>query len=185
MGLTERDDANIINVGASKTAIDRLGFGLGGKFIFPTNGSHTMLIDSVFSTTFIATAWLNLALIGDNLIETAAERQYGFYRQIILGTKFNIMGLLLVYADPHWTPDLTSDSTWGYELGLEIPIMSDFFVRLGDFSSAMVPYLNLYGHGYSVGLGWMAPKVSFDYALQRVVSPVGCIANTFGMTLYF
>src|SRR5579885_2081449 len=100
VGYTNRPDTSILNIGASKSLVQRTGVGVGGKFIFP-KGTSRMLSDATFSFTGVPSNFVQLSFIVDNLVESADEKALGFYREFILGTKVNLNKLLLLYFDPH------------------------------------------------------------------------------------
>jgi len=182
LGVTKREDALMIHVGAAKKAIDRLGFGLSGKVILPNDGSRERLIDSTFSMTGVPFGWFQTSLLVDNILETAASR--GFYREVTLGTKFNVIGIVLAYVDPHWTPSLPAGSNFGVEAGLEFPIMKDFFLRGGAFRNSLISFENRYGDGYGAGAGWIGPKIIVDYGFTVVSQPIPAWNHTFGLSFY-
>lgn len=182
---TKLDQDKFIHVGASKTVIQRLGFSLGGKFYFdnPTAKSGK---DMVFSMTGIVSESLQAAFIVDNLLETDAGLARNLYREFILGTKINVMGIVLLYFDPHYVPTYpTRGERWGYEAGIEFPLMSDLYLRGGLFKASRIPFQGVRGRGYGLGLGWLAPRISLDYGLQRVIEPVAATAHVFGATIFF
>lgn len=188
VGLTLRDDSKLISIGASKTIVDKLGVGLGGKFILPNDGNK-MIYDTVFSTTYAFTDFGQAAFIVDNVVQGDDSKSAGLYRQFILGTKFNVESIIIAYFDPHVTPDLPAtidqNSTFGFEAGIEFPLMTDFFLRLGMLRNSYVPFVSRYSNGYGLGFGWLAPRISLDYALSRVITPLPGTAHTFGLTTYF
>ncbi len=182
---TVRNDASFIHLGASKSFLNRLGFGLSGKFFFINGRDRSAGRDLVFSATGMALPWLQLSLVVDNIFQTETGQKINLYREFILGTKFNVQGIVLVYFDPHYTPSLPQGGKYGHELGLEFVMMSDLFFRLGQFTNAMVPYLSSYGRGYGIGLGWVAPRISLDYGLSRAIEPLATTAHAFSATIYF
>ncbi len=188
VGYTIRDDSKLLSIGASKAVVDKLGIGIGAKLVFPNDGSK-MVNDGIFSTTYAFADFGQTAFIIDNIIQSSGAKDRGMYRQFIVGTKFNVEKVVLVYVDPHLTPDLPDmddrTSNWGLEGGLEFPIMSDVFLRMGLMRNSYVPFVNRYSDGYGLGLGWLAPRLSLDYAFQRVITPLPGHAHTFGITLYF
>jgi hypothetical protein len=184
LGFTRREDANIINVGASKSIIQKMGMGIGAKFIFPNDGSGKNLTDGTFSMIGFLGSWVQTALIVDNLFQVSPEK--GFLREVTVGTKFNVDKIILVYIDPHWVPDLNNgQSNFGVEAGLEFPFFSDLFLRMGVFTNSWVPSQAQRGEGFGLGAGWLGPKMSIDYGLTRVISPASSLAHTFGMTIFF
>jgi hypothetical protein len=182
VAYTVRQDSAWVHLGVAKAAMQRLGFGIAGKYMIDSrDGSKNA--DAVFSLAAIPLDWLQLALVVDNLFENNHAKRFGNRREIILGTKFNVKGIFLAYADPQWTPGLTEQ--FGYSVGLEFPLMKDLFLRWGRFDGVNIPYLARRGEGYGLGLGWLAPKISFDYGLSRVLAPVVATAHTLGATVYF
>jgi len=184
VGFTQREDGTFVNVGASKELAKRFGVGLGGKFFF-NSASKTSGRDLIYSMTEIPFDWLQTALIADNLLQTSAGKQWNLYREFTLGMKFNVQSIVLVYIDPHLTPDLPTSSEFGYQAGVEFVIMQDVFLRMGHFQNAMTPFSSTYGEGYGVGLGWVAPRISLDYGMSRVLHPHPETSHNFGATIYF
>ena len=184
VAYTIRTDANLIHVGASHTIIQKLGAGLGGKFIFPNDNSGQRLVDATFSMIGMPAKWFQTAIIVDNLFETASN--LGFLREFILGTKFDLDGIVFVFVDPHYVPNLNNgQNKFGVEAGLEFPFFSDVFFRLGWFSSATIPMTGTRGDGYAMGAGWVGPKLSLDYAVSWVTNPSSSFIHTFGMSIFF
>ena len=105
------------------------------------------------------------------------------YREFILGMKFNVMGLLLIYVDPHYAT--SAPDAFGHEAGLEIPIMGDFFLRMGSFRNATVPWLNLRGQGYSAGAGWIGPRLTIDFTVHRTLEPILATTYNTGFAITF
>jgi hypothetical protein len=185
VGFTELNDRKVLNVGASRTIVQKLGVGIGGKWEIPNVDAPPLLWDTLVSMTFVPLDFLTLAAVVDNLFEPQSNQAYGMYREYILGSKLNVMGIMLAYFDPHLAPDVADGNTFGHELGLEFPVMGSLFLRAGNFRNANVSAISLRGSGYTVGAGWVAPSSSFDFALQRVISPVLCNVYSFSMTVFF
>ncbi len=185
VGLSRRLPYTMIHLGAAKAAVDRLGFGLGAKYYFKDQNYRHGDQDMTFSVTGIVMKWFQTAMIVDNILQRPEGKKINLYREITLGTKFNIMEILLLYVDPHWTPSLERGRWIGYEFGAEITVMSDFYIRLGNFKNARQPYLLRYANGWGAGLGWLGPKLSIDYGLSRVNAPILAFAHNLGLTLYF
>lgn len=183
VGFTLLEDRKVINVGASKSIVQRFGVGLGGKFVLPNTNAPKPIWDSVLSTTAVPWDWIQLAGVIDNLFESEEGLRYAMYREFILGTKANVMGIVLVYFDPHYAPN--APDSFGHELGVEFPFFTDFFLRLGNFRNSTVPWLSLRGRGYAAGLGWIGPRMSVDFALHRTLEPVVATTSDFGVTVYF
>ncbi len=182
VGFTKRGDSSIVHIGASKSVIDRLGFGLGAKIILPA-GTNDRHFESTLSFTGIATDWFQAAIMVDNLFQNHAD--LGYYREWILGTKINAMSIVSLFIDPHWVPALPSGQNWGYEAGLEFTVFSDFYLRFGEFRNSLIPFRAARGNGFGAGLGWLAPKISVDYGISRTLSPVLATAHQVGLTIFF
>ncbi len=188
VGYTRRDDSSLLHLGASKNITQKMGVGIGSKFIFPNDPAASRIYEASLSVSGILSTWFQTALVVDNLLETASSR--GFYREFTLGTKFNLSSIILIYIDPLWVPNLpvdqsTNQATWGFESGVEFPFFSEVFLRVGTFKNATVPYQAQRGNGYGLGLGWMGPKLSFDYSFSRVITPISTLSHNFGMSVFF
>ena len=184
VAYTVREDGTFIHFGASRTVIKQLGVGIGGKVFFNTT-NHTSGKDLTFSVSGVPNEIFQTSFIVDNILETSDSKARGLYREAILGLKFNVQKIFYIYLDPHWTPNLPSTNHWGYELGLEFPIMQDLYLRLGNFKNANIPTLAAYGRGYSAGIGWVGPRIAFDYALSRPIDPISTVNHVGGVTVYF
>lgn len=185
VGYTKRDRSNLLTIGASKALLEQFGIGLGGKFLFSNTPGTPVVRSSMVSMTFSATDWFQFSAIADNLFETEEGRRNNFYREWIIGSKLNLENILIVYFDPHWTPTLP-EQAYGYELGVELGIFQDFFLRGGKFKNAAIPnQYGIRGSGYGFGAGWVAPRISLDYALSQHLEPVDETVQTFGATIFF
>ena len=184
LGYQLREDGSWVHLGLSKTVAKRVGFGISAKYFFKEGGSASGH-DLTFSTTGVITDTIQTSIVVDNLLQTDTGKARGLVREFILGTKFNVEKIVLVYVDPHIAPAVASSKHFGYETGLEFVFMTDFFLRVGMYKNSNVPSLSLRGNGYGTGLGWVGPRMSFDYGLERTVDPVVSTAHVFGATLYF
>jgi hypothetical protein len=184
VGYTRRDDVSMLHLGASKSFFERLGVGIGTKFIFPSDGSGSRYVDATLSVSGLVATWFQTAFIVDNLFETLPGM--GFNREFVLGTKINAMSILLLYLDPHWAPNLPNgQAAWGFESGAEFPFFNELFLRIGAFQNSNIPYQAQRGNGYGAGVGWLAPKLSLDYGFSRVITPILCFSHNIGVTIYF
>lgn len=185
MGYTARPDGTFINIGASKALMERFGIGLGAKFFMPNSNTNVRYGDFTFSSTFIALDWLQTVLVVDNLFAGPELNARGLYREVVLGTKFNVMGTMLMYFDPHYTPDLSGEK-YGYEGGVEFVVFQDAYLRMGSFRNSSVPFKNgIRANGYGFGVGWIGPKLTLDYGISRTLEPVSDVAHSMGATIYF
>lgn len=183
---TRREDGTFVHLGGSKAFFQRWGVGVSGKFLFSNDGYDFRGADSTFSTSLLATSWFQVVAILDNALETKRGKdEFDLYRELTVGTKLNIQRIMLVYLDPHWTPSLPGDKAYGYEAGLEVAPFRDLFFRVGTFRNSTIPFEGGRGRGYGFGVGWLAPRISFDYGLMRSIAPHHATAHTFGTTIYF
>ena len=179
---TLREDAAFIHLGLSHAFVRRFGFGIAAKHIMdPVR--KTSAQDGVFSLAAVPTDPLQLAFVIDNIIQSGLGMEHGCYRDYALGVKYNVQGIFLIYFDPQLTPVL--EDQFGYTAGLEFVFMSDLFLRMGKFKNITVPYIAARGDGYGLGFGWVAPRISLDYAFSRLTAPSPYSAHVFGATMYF
>ena len=181
LGYTRKTYGREVHVGASTKIFQTYGVGLGGKFLFGSDSKKSTQ-DASLSATGAVNDWIQAGLIVDNLMETANTKSWGQYREIILGLKFNIQKILIVYLDPHLLPGKPGD-TFGYELGAELPIFSDLYIRGGLNKNAFQPALGGYGHGHGFGIGWAFPRISFDFAITRSFEPARTNNMLFSVTI--
>ena len=187
-GFTRREQNAAINIGASKQVVQRLGFGLGTKIIVDDAVSK-MTTDFLFSTSFIALRELYASLIVDNLLETNDGKARNLFRTVYLGTKIIPIQMVQIYFDPFYSPSYPYGNKAGFSLGAEISLLADFYLRAGKFVSAEIAHLNTRGDGFGFGIGWIGPRVNFDYALNRVTAndlhtPMNT-AHSFAVTVFF
>ncbi|MBC7693423.1 MAG: hypothetical protein H7222_16785 [Methylotenera sp.] len=180
---TQREDGTFIHVGASKTLIKRIGVSIGGK-IFYNNPAIANGQDLDASVTGILSETMQTSITFDNILETKASRERHLTREIVVGTKYNLKSILLFYVDPHYAPTATTGK-FGHEIGAELVVMNDFFLRIGNFRNANIPHLAARGRGYGLGFGWVGPRLSLDYGVQRVIEPVATTAHVFSFTAFF
>jgi hypothetical protein len=184
VGYTRREDSKYVNVGAAKAVLANLGFGIGGKFIIPNSGNGSTTQDFNASGTLVATQWMVVSFLADNLVDSQGVKNQNLYREFTLGTKFNIQNLMLIYLDPHYAPNVPG-SDFGYENGIELTPFTDLFIRFGMFRSSNIPELqNARGRGYGFGIGWVGPKISLDYGLKRTLDPVQNNTHNVGVTIF-
>ena len=169
VAYTKREQNAAFNIGASKMVVKRLGFGLGSKVILD-NESNKMTTDFIFSSSFIALPWMYASFIADNLLQKQDAKLRNLYRTFFLGLKLIPTKEVEFFLDPLYSPDYTAGNKAGYSAGVEIGILNDFYLRFGKFADAEISYLNTRGNGYGFGLGWIGPRINFDYAIHRVTS---------------
>ncbi len=185
---TKREQNGAINIGASKMVIKQVGAGLGTK-ILVDNGTNKMTSDLIFSTTFIATQWMYSALIIDNIFQGSEAKARNLYRTLFFGFKFMPMHEIEIFVDPLYSPDYTAGKKAGFSAGVEFALLADFYLRVGKSVDGEVSYLNTRGDGFGFGLGWIGPRINFDYAMHRVTSSHAgnglTTAHAGGVTVFF
>lgn len=188
VGYTQRSDGRLVHVSGSKNIINQLGVGVSTKFLLP-NDAYALAVDGAISMTGIAWDWLTVVGILDNAIQTETIKQRGFLREMIVGVKINLKNLLSIYWDPQMTPDLIGRE-FGFSAAVELTPYPDLYLRTGYGRNTRYPLLTNevaagYGSAWGIGLGWMAPKLSIDYAFTRVFDPLTVSAHTLGLTVFF
>ena len=188
IGFTRREQNSAASFGMSKQVIQQLGFGLGSKIIIDDHTNKTTT-DLLFATSYIAMPWLYASIIVDNLIQSAVGKQRNLFRTFYAGIKFIPTKEVEIYVDPLYSPDYTAGNKTGLSIGLEFGLLADFYLRFGKMIDAEVTYLNTRGSGYGVGLGWIGPRINFDYSLSRVSSSHSGLdsnsAHSLATTIFF
>ncbi|MCC7442864.1 MAG: hypothetical protein IT285_14620 [Bdellovibrionales bacterium] len=191
VGFTHRDEGSLVSIGASRSLLKRIGVGVGYKLWFtdqdPVNFPKGS--DAIIAVTYIAETWLQAVLVVDNFFKAKATSQRGAHREIAIGTKINVMEMLLVYFDPHWAPDLPEGRVFGHELGVEVPALKDIFLRAGHFRNAYQPAYYGRADGMGFGFAWVAPRLSLEASMTKINGsmervPDATIYN-FGATIFF
>jgi hypothetical protein len=183
MGYTRRADGAFLNIGASKAISQKYGVGLGSKYAF-RSANKKSANDGTLSFLANPLPWFQGSLIVDNLLQTANGKNWNLYREYILGMKFSIMNILMIYFDPHLVPSKVGNS-FGYEVGLELPLFQDLYLRAGKSQQSLQPHVATYGRGYGMGLGWVFPRFSLDAALYRSVEPILTNNKEISMTISY
>ena len=187
---TVRDELTALHLGVSKKLAPKLTLGIGAKFFYSKAKNRFENSRNVsLSATAAPTDWLQIALIGDNLLSPAGTSQLGLEREVVLGTKLKVNEKVLLYIDPHAHLakglDDTVKSTFAYEAGTELQVYKDLYLRVGTFKNIAHPDLREKSNGFGYGIGWVAPRMSFDFAVERVLSPADRLTHTSSVTLYF
>lgn len=170
VGYTQKSYNRQVNLGASSRVLQQYGIGIGGKYLFGSS-SKPSAQDAIISMVGVPLEWMQFGVVIDNALQSSKMQAWNQYREFILGTKFNIQKILLLYIDPHVIPD-RSGETFGYEIGTELPIFTDLYIRGGLNKNSFQSHLGVYGRGHGFGLGWSFPRISFDAAFSRTIEPV-------------
>jgi hypothetical protein len=93
--------------------------------------------------------------------------------------------LLFVLAKKHDLANPFQASYLHCHVGAEIPLAEDFFLRAGLNKNALQPSVGIYGDGFGAGLGWVGPKLSLDFAMERTTVPMDVVGTHFSMTIYY
>ena len=181
IGYTRKTYGREVGFGIASRISPRYAAGIGGRALFGSD-SRTSAMDTSISGAGEPIDWLQTGLIVDNIVENDNLKAWNQYREFTLGLKANIMKMLFVFVDPHVTPSKPGD-TFGWEAGLELPIMSDLFVRAGMNKNAFQPALGGYGHGHAFGLGWAFPRISLDATITRTYEPARTNSVLFSVTI--
>lgn len=188
VGYTAREEGGLVTVAGSRRIDARMAVGAGGKMFLGKD--HRSAKDGFVAFAGVPLDWLQLSFMADNLSENADGKSRGFYREFVLGSKANLMNIVLVYVDPHLAPTAPGKNSFGHEIGLEFTMMKDLFLRVGQFRNSNVGYQNgRRGGGIGMGLGWVAPRISLDYGYSRINDTRGGLQKTsvhnFGATAFF
>ena len=188
LGYTVREGDAVVNLGASKQVIERLGVGLGSKVILGRNGERP-LSELNISTSFVALPWMYTSLIIDNLIEDRTRISKGLYRTAYLAFKFIPARKIEFFVDPLYSPSYALGKKAGFSAGMELGMLEDFYLRVGKFQDGEIAHLGTRGSGHGFGLGWIAPKLNVEYALSRTLQTHttggGDVAHSGALTVFY
>lgn len=185
LGYTRRDDAHIFSAAGGKAVTSTLGIGVGAKLAIPNSNGAEKISDFSISGTYLINAWLTVSATVSNIIESEGSRNLQFLRSYELGSKINLEGFAILYLDPSYTPHAAPGSEFGQQVGLEIPVFTDLFLRAGYFRNTSTPILDSRSKGYSAGAGWVAPKLSLDYGFVHSTEPETVSVHSMGFSIYF
>jgi hypothetical protein len=169
IGYTKREQNAAVTIGASRAFEKKWGIGLGSKIILD-QPSNRMTGDLTLSGSLLATAWLNVALIVDNVIASEEQRARNLHRTVFAAARMVAARKIQFYFDPFFSPDYPGGNKGGFSAGVELGMLEDLYLRLGRSVDAEVPHLNSRGSGYGVGLGWVGPKIAIEGALSKTLS---------------
>jgi hypothetical protein len=187
---TVRDELTALHFGASRKVHPKMTVGVGAQLYYSKAKDRFDSSRNLSLSTTIAPAdWLQLAVIGENLVTSSETSQLGLEREVILGTKFKITEKVLLYADPRArlgsSSERSDNPALAYEAGGEFQIFKDLYLRMGTFRNILHPDLRLRSRGFGYGIGWVAPRLSFDFAIERILVPQDRVSMNSGVTLYF
>ena len=183
-GYTRRDDGTLIHFAASFGLWDRLSLGVGAQFLTTPSGNLIGSPDMGLSMSMIVSTSFRLAVVVDHVL--GALQSNGFFTDIIVGSKWQILPEWSILVDPHFGPDTLGGAyALGIEAGTEVRIGEYLFVRAGGYSNSVLPFVQVKGSGVSGGLGFTFPKVAIDYALGGVLSPQVGLFHNIGVKVFF
>jgi hypothetical protein len=190
VGYTVKDGGSHIHVAASKALLERLSIGVGSQFFMSRDRGVRSAQDVSVGMTYIPVESFQFAVVGEHLLETEEGKSQNWSRRVVVGTQVNVMNIFSLMADAQYAPNTSSGERAGYAVGAEFKVMTDFYLRGGTFQNIMVPFARTQGKGGSFGLGWIAPRISLDYAFTRMLSsPVARVptasAHQLSATMYF
>ena len=168
-GYTKREQNTAVNFGASKAFMKTLGVGVGSKLLFD-NGTGTLTSDFNVSTSYIATQWMYVSIVIDNLIAGQEQTNRHLIRTAYAAFKFIPTKKVEFFVDPFFSPDYNGGKKAGYHAGIELGIMDDLYFRAGKFQDADITHLNTRGSGFGIGGAWVGPKMSLEYAMSRALT---------------
>jgi hypothetical protein len=181
VGYTRKTYGREVNVATSAKVLPQYSAGAGLKFLFGSDSKQSAH-DASISAIGQPLSWIQSGFNIENLVEGSQGKAWGHYREFTLGVKANIQKLLFLYFDPHLVPNKPG-SQYGYQAGAEIPIMADFFLRAGMNRNSFQPHLGIYGKGFGFGFGWILPRLSIDFAIEKSTSPVKSNGMLFSLTI--
>ena len=187
-GYTKREQNSVVSLGASKSILKGLGIGVGSKLLLD-NGTNKMTSDFLVSASYLASHWMYASIILDNLIADGNRTSRNLNRTLYTAFKFIPTKKVELFFDPLYSPSYSGGRKSGYSAGVELGLLSDFYLRMGKFQDAEITHLDTRGSGFGYGLGWIGPKLNLEYALSRALSTHSggsqVDAHSGSMTVYF
>ncbi len=193
-----RDPFTAAHLVASRKIDSKLTVGAGAKLYFSKDKSKLQNFrDFTVSATYVPLPWLQIAAVAENLDRTPEMAALGMERELILGSRFKLAEKVFVYADPHFKlgDSLRASATAitggagrvmsGYEVGGEFEVFKDVYFRAGMFKNSTLSEIRSKANGVAYGMGWVGPKLSFDFAVEHILLPVDQVTHTSGATFYF
>lgn len=198
LGFQVRDLYSSLHFGASSKINPKLTLGAGAKFFFSKDAAaFSSFRDFAVSATWVPLDWLQLAAVAENLDRTPEMSSLGMERELILASKVRVTEKVMLYADPHFKLGNSLQASAsalqgplkgilsGYEVGAEMGVLKDFYFRLGSFQNALLIDIRNRGNGFGYGFGWVSGKISFDFGVEHILSPVDQVTHTSGATVFF
>jgi hypothetical protein len=181
VAYTRKTYGREVNIATSAKVLPQYSAGAGLKFLFGSD-SRQSAHDASLSAIGQPLSWVQSGFTVDNLVEGSQGKVWGHYREFTLGLKANIQKLLFLYFDPHYVPNKPG-SHYGYQAGAEVPVMADFYLRGGLSRNSFQPHLGIYGKGFGFGFGWILPRLSVDFAIEKSTAPVKTNGMLFSLTI--
>lgn len=117
-----------------------------------------------------------VGLTGENLSDRSGERP----RAIAAGARYDFVGPLQIYGDLERTIGQQRNAALSWSLGAELKAIDEIVVRGALFRDSVE-----YVRGWSVGISWVSPRTTLEYALRQSTSLPKEIDHVFGMGVTF
>lgn len=193
-----RDPFNAVHLIGSYKLNPTLTVGAGLKLYFSKDKSALQNFrDYTVSATYVPLPWLQLAAVAENLDRTPEMAALGMERELVLAARFKLAEKVFIYTDPHFKlgDSLRASATAiqgnagkvlsGYEVGGEFEVFKDVYFRAGTFKNTTLSEIRTRANGIAYGMGWVGPRLSFDFSVEHALLPVDQVTHTSGATFYF
>jgi hypothetical protein len=133
--------------------------------------------DGTVGIMYILTKDLGMGLVHRNLLDS--DSPY-LYRTLEFGVNYIFEDFLRFVFDVVYGTEKNPDKQAIYMFGVEHKMLEGFPLRLGFRGDDV-----LNEEYWTLGIGWVGPKIGLDFSLERNFSETGEFASSFDLKVYF
>lgn len=133
--------------------------------------------DGSVGLMYIVTKDLGLGLVHRNVLDS--DSPY-LYRTVEFGVNYLFGDFLRFAADVVYATEKNPNKEAIYMFGMEHEIVEKLPLRIGFRGDDVINE-----NYWTLGFGWVGPKIGFDYTLERNFSETGEFASSFDLKVYF
>lgn len=176
-GVQVYEDRSEIRFSAGRMVSGGIAGGLAARYVTKREGeSETKFLQGDLGMIFPLFADMRAGITYENL----AEKENEAPPSMAGGVQYTLGSGVQVFADGarHLKGPAKGKNSWS--LAAEFSLVADFILRGGRFQDG-------YGakKGWSMGLSWIGPRASFDYAMRKTSETHSEKDHIFGMNLAF
>ncbi len=177
LAYTNIEKGKLIHLALAKKALPILSFGTHFKRI--DDRKENIEYDGGLSASFglakdTVSVPFQLSLVADNIRQKFTSITGP--REISISGKANVNDIMLLYLDDAVRFYKNGDRTSLYSIATEINLGNELYARLGVFRGAE--------KGWSIGGGWVGPKIGLNYGYQKESSTTQETRHAATMEIY-